>query len=117
MSAAVVGLLLDLYDGTGTPISQGVAQLTPTVQLTDSTAGMLITESPVHVEFGGGLPVVNVIPNDAPGLAPAGSAWHISFTDLPGSPRGRTVQVPAGPAAFIVAGGNPAAFTWMPRKI
>lgn len=114
MSAAVVGVLLDLYDGTGTPISQGVAQLTPTAQLTDRTTGMLITESPVRVEFRGGLPIVDLMPNDAPGLVPAGSAWRVSFMDVPGNPAGQTVQIPAGPAAFIVAAGNPAVFTWTP---
>ena len=114
MSAGVVGVLLDLYDGTGTPVSQGVAQLTPTAQLTDNTAGMLVTESPVRVDFRGGLPVVDLIPNDAPGLVPGGSSWRISFSEVPGSPAGQTVQIPAGPAAFIVAAGNPAVFTWTP---
>ncbi len=110
----VVGVLLDLYDGTGTPISQGAVQLTPTARLTNQSAGMLVMELPVRVEFRGGLPVVDLIPNDAPGLEPPGSAWRLSFIDVPGSPRGQTVQIPAGPAAFIVAAGNPAVFTWTP---
>jgi parallel beta-helix repeat protein len=114
MSPVVVGVLLDLYDGTGTPISQGAAQLTPTARLTNQGAGMLVMESPVRVEFRGGLPVVDLIPNDAPGLEPPGSAWRLSFIDMPGSPQGQTVQIPAGPAAFIVAAGNPAVFTWAP---
>lgn len=112
---SLVTLLLDLYRGDGTPVTEGYAEITPVSQLTDPADGMLVTTAPVTADFTGtGLPVAELIPNDAPGPLPAGSAWQVTYKWVPGNPAPVTVQVPAGPCAVSVAAGTPGVVTWTP---
>ena len=111
MTLASVSLTLDLYDGQGSPVTQGVAYLTPSAQLT----APLVTEAPAPVSFEGpGLPQVSLLATDNASLAPAGWGWEISFAWVPGNPGPWTFFLPAGPVSFTATDASPAVFTFTP---
>lgn len=115
VSIPLVTLILDLFDGSETPISQGLATLTPSEQLTDVTDQQIITQSPVNITFSSTSQAVAVImATDAPGPQPSGWQWQISFSGVGGSPASLSVYVPAGPASFTADNASPCVFTWTP---
>jgi hypothetical protein len=85
-----VTLTLNLFDGSGTPIQQGSALLTPSAQLTDSVDHQDITQAPVSAWFRPGIatsPQVTLLATDNGNVLPAGWAWTITFENVPGNPQ------------------------------
>lgn len=115
MEPPVLALVVDLYDGSFTPVSEGHAEFTPSSQLTDVPDQASIPEAAVRAAFTGGAPPsINLTATDAPGPQPAGWAWTARFPSVPGSPATFSFMLPAGPAPFTCASGVPAVFTWTP---
>lgn len=97
MTLNYVTLTLDLYDGQGNPVITGSALFTPTAQLTDTTNHELITQAAVPAAFhAGGLPAVKLLATDNGPPAPAGWAWTVTFTGVPGNPAAQTFLLPYG---------------------
>jgi hypothetical protein len=105
-------LVLDLYDGQGNTISSGVADFTPSVQLTDTADNQLIVQAPVPGVFrAGSFPQVKLLATDSSNVTPSGWAWTVSFAGVPGSPAGFSFFLPAGPFSFTATNASPCVFT------
>jgi len=89
MALNYVTLILDLYDGSGAPISQGSVLFTPSAQLTDATDQQDITQAPVSAFFRAGIssPQVTLLATDNANLAPSGWGWNVAFQNVPGNPQ------------------------------
>jgi hypothetical protein len=82
-----VTLILDLYDGSGQPLTQGTVTFTPSAVLTDPAAGLMFTQSPVQAQFtsaGRAAPQVSLLATDNAGLSPSGWTWQAMFQGIPG---------------------------------
>lgn len=104
MTLNYVTLTLDLYDGQGNPVTDGIAYFTPTVQLTDTTNHADTIQAPVPAVFhSGGLPAVKLLATDNPAPLPTGWGWQVSFSGVPGVPAGFTFFLPYsnGPAQYL----------------
>ena len=87
MALSYVTLTLDLFDGQGSHLNGGTAVFTPSVQLTDATDGEIVTQAPVTAAFkAAGSPVVSLLATDNAGVTPAGWAWTVAFSRVPGAP-------------------------------
>jgi hypothetical protein len=88
MTLNSVTLILDLYDGSGAPLTQGTVLLTPSATLTDTTDNLDITQSPVQAQFSAYRPVpqVSLLATDNANLLPAGWGWTVTFQGMPGAP-------------------------------
>src|SRR5438874_12600696 len=53
MALNYITLVLDLADGTGTPLATGQALLNPSAQLTDATADMIVTKAQLSAKLAG----------------------------------------------------------------
>lgn len=96
MSLNYVTLVLDLYDGQGNPVISGNASLVPSVQLTDTTDDMVITQSPVVAVFQStGTPSIKLLATDNANLSPSGWGWTVTFPNVPGSPAGFSFFLPS----------------------
>lgn len=111
MALSLVTLILDVTDGAGSPVSYGMAALTPSAQLTDATDNLLVV-APVGAQFTGSpSPQVQLLPTDSPNLAPSGWAWTVSFASVPGKPAAFSFFLPANPMTFTATGASPCVFT------
>lgn len=107
---STVAVILNLYDGTGSPITAGSAVFTPTNAVSSTDGLEEFTPQPVTVQLNSGsFPVSqSLLPTDMPG-SPSW-AWQLAFTgpNLPSF----TFKVPAGPVSFTGATGTPGVITW-----
>lgn len=84
MALNYVTLILDLYDGSGNPITSGAAALVPSSVLTDVADQVIITQEPVPGVFhASGFPQVTLLATDNAAPRPAGWTWGISFAGMP----------------------------------
>lgn len=112
MSYNVIQLILDVTDGTGTPIGLGAALLAPSAQLTDATDNLFVTETPVYVQFpGAAFPSVKLIATDNAAVLPSGWAWTVSFQAMRGAPPAYDFFLPASPQTFTATDASPCVFT------
>lgn len=112
MAASYVTLVLDLYDGSGQPVTSGYAQLVPSAVLTDVPDQMVVPPAPVTAEFRPGVsPEVTLLASDSAGPQPAGWSWTVK-PQVPGGLAAWSVFTPAGPAAFTGTSGTPCVLTW-----
>lgn len=89
MTLNYVELTLDLYDGSGSYISQGTATFKPSVTLTDATDSEYIPQAPVTGSFkASGSPKVKLLGTDNSNVTPAGWGWTVTFSGVPGNPAG-----------------------------
>jgi hypothetical protein len=51
-----ITLVLDLADGTGTPLAAGQALPNPSAQLTDATDDMIVTQAQLSAQLAGSYP-------------------------------------------------------------
>lgn len=58
MALNCITLVLDLADGTGTPLATGQALLDPSAQLTDATDDMIVTKARLSAKLAGSYPQV-----------------------------------------------------------
>lgn len=113
MTIYTVPVIMDLYDGTQVPISQGYAAAYPTAELTDAADKLLVTQTPVTVNFyPSGLPYFNLIATDSTGITPTGWKWQFQFggQSLP-SMEQHTVVAGASNLPFTATSASPAVFT------
>ena len=76
MALNTVALVLDLYDGTQSPITSGTATFRPNVQVKDSTDHVVLTTAPVIIQLvRNPVPTVTLIATDNAGLSPTGWTW------------------------------------------
>ena len=61
MALNYITLVLDLADGTGTPLATGQALLNPSAQLTDATDDMIVTKAQLSAKLAGSCPQVRPI--------------------------------------------------------
>ena len=64
MALNYITLVLDLADGTGTPLATGQALLNPSAQLTDATDDMIITNAQLSAKLAGSYPQVRLLATD-----------------------------------------------------
>jgi parallel beta-helix repeat protein len=112
MSLPTVAVVVNLYDGTGVPLTTGAAVFTPLGPVTVNSGLQEITPAPVTEQMTGGLPSAAIIPTDIAGSSPPGWAWQVAFPGVPGEVAAFTFQCPAGPVAFTAAAGTPGVVTW-----
>ena len=87
MSLNYVTLTCDLFDGRGNRVNGGTATFTPSVQLTDSTDHEIIAQAPLTAVFRStGSPVISLLATDNGNPLPAGWAWTVTFSGVPGNP-------------------------------
>ena len=53
MALNYITLVLDLADGTGTPLATGQALLNPSAQVTDATDDMIVTKAQLSARLAG----------------------------------------------------------------
>jgi Pectate lyase superfamily protein len=107
-----IELVLDLVDGTGTPLIGGQVKLAPSAQLTNTTDNMIVTQAQVSTQLGSGqYPTVRVLATDNADLAPSGWAWTIGFTGVAGNPVAFSFFLPASPYSVSGTNGTPCVFT------
>jgi hypothetical protein len=71
-----VALVLDLYDGTQSPITTGTATFRPNVQVKDATDHVVLTTAPVIIQLvRNPVPTVTLIATDNGALSPSGWTW------------------------------------------
>lgn len=93
MALQFVDLVLDLYDGSGSPIVEGKVTLYPNVTVLDAADHVVLTQAPIVVRlFGNPLPLVQIVATDTAGLQPTGWGWVIQ-PDFPGAPPGGVFTV------------------------
>lgn len=110
-----VALVLDRYDGSGSPYVTGTAALAPSVEMPDPADQMLVGQAPVTAVFRSGpLPSRMLAATDSIGPQSNAWTWNVTYTGVPGNPSPASYSVPAGPAAFTATDANPAVFTWTP---
>jgi hypothetical protein len=106
-----VDLTLDVYNGAGSPVQQGVAFFSPSSPLTDTTDHEYVWQTPIPVALepppGAAedwLPTVSLYSTDSTNLSPAGWAWSVTF-DAPGAPEPFTFFLPhtAGADQYLSA--------------
>ncbi len=111
-----LGLVLDLTDPKGNPVTTGSVTLVPGAVLTDAPDMMTIPPVPVtEVLTTAGLAVAGpLLASDSPAVVPQGWAWNVWFAvpgeGIPTYP----LFLPAGPAPFTAVAGSPAVLTWSP---
>lgn len=89
-----VTLILDLADGSGSPVAKGAATLSPSVQLTDSADGMDVV-APVTASFRqGSYPQVRLLATDNGNVSPLGWQWTLTFSGVPGNPVAQSFFLP-----------------------
>ena len=66
MALNYITLVLDLADGTGTPLAIGQALLNPSAQLTDATDDMIVTKAQLSARLAGSYPQVRLPPPTTP---------------------------------------------------
>jgi hypothetical protein len=64
MALNYITLVLDLADGTGTPLATGQALLNPSAQLTDTTDDMIVTKAQLSAKLAGSYPQVRLLATD-----------------------------------------------------
>ena len=64
MALNYITLVLDLADGTGTPLATGRALLNPSAQLTDATDDMIVTKAQLSAKLAGSYPQVRLLATD-----------------------------------------------------
>ena len=69
MALNYITLVLDLADGTGTPLATGQALLNPSAQLTDATDDMIVTKAQLSATLAGSYPQVRLLATDTPPCA------------------------------------------------
>ena len=77
MALNYITLVLDLADGTGTPLATGQALLAPSSLLTDQTGDMIVPRAQVTAKFAGSNPPVRILATYNADLAPSGWAWTV----------------------------------------
>lgn len=91
MTASYVTVTLDLTDGSGYPLTRGMASWTPSMQFPDPADQMLVSQAPVTAVFRAGSPAtVRLIANDTAGPQQSGGtpgwSWQVTFAGVPGNP-------------------------------
>lgn len=114
MSLPTLGITLNLYDGTGAPLTTGSAVFTTTGPVTVNNGLQEITPAPVTQPMTGGLQTAAIIPTDIAGSSPSGWGWEVAFPGVPGDLEAFTFLCPAGPVTFTAAAGTPGVVTWTP---
>jgi hypothetical protein len=61
MALNYITLVLDLADGTGTPLATGQALLNPPAQLTDATDDMIVTKAQLSAKLAGSYPQARLL--------------------------------------------------------
>jgi hypothetical protein len=64
MALNYITLVLDLADGTGTPLATGQGLLNPPAQLTDATDDMIVTKAQLSAKLAGSYPQVRLLATD-----------------------------------------------------
>ena len=64
MALNYITLVLDLADGTSTPLAIGQALLNPSAQLTDATDDMIVTKAQLSARLAGSYPQVRLVATD-----------------------------------------------------
>jgi hypothetical protein len=64
MALNYITLVLDLADGTGTPLATGQALLNLSAQLTDATDDMIVTKAQLSAKLAGSYPQVRLLATD-----------------------------------------------------
>jgi hypothetical protein len=64
MALNYITLVLDLADGTGTPLATGQALLNPSAQLTNATDDMIVTKAQLSARLAGSYPQVRLLATD-----------------------------------------------------
>ncbi len=64
MALNYITLVLDLADGTSTPLAIGQALLNPSAQLTDATDDMIVTKAQLSARPAGSYPQVRLVATD-----------------------------------------------------
>jgi len=64
MALNYITLVLDLADGTGTPLATGQALLNPSAQLTDATDDMIVTKAQLSAKLAGSYPQARLLATD-----------------------------------------------------
>jgi hypothetical protein len=64
MALNYITLVLDLADGTGTPLATGQALLNPSAQLTDAADDMIVTKAQLSARLAGSYPQVRLLATD-----------------------------------------------------
>jgi len=103
LSLNYVNLVLDFYDGRGSPVQVGSVICTPNVTVTDSADHVIVTQAPIIVRlFGNPTPTVRLVASDNSGLLPAGWGWLIQ-PEFPGGPAGELylVSFANGPTQYL----------------
>lgn len=117
MSLNYITLILDLYDGDGTPVTTGQAVATPTSLLTDPEDQEYIPQATASVLFGAGNPPLRLLAVDSSGPRQSGWGWTLAFRNVPGNPPSVTVQPAAGPVDFTASDGDPCTISWTPTSM
>jgi hypothetical protein len=96
LSLNYVTLTLNLYDGAGHVLQNGVIRFAPSSELSDTADEMFITPAPVTVTIPGGqtLQTVSLLATDNESLSPSGWGWTVTFTGVPGSPASFSFSLP-----------------------
>jgi hypothetical protein len=95
MALNYITLVLDLADGTGTPLATGQALLNPSAQLTDATDDMIVTKAQLSARLAGSYPQVRLLATDNTALRLQGGVDGL-FPGTPGNlSRSRSSSRPA----------------------
>jgi hypothetical protein len=119
MALNYITLVLDLADGTGTPLATGQALLNPSAQLTDATDDMIVTKAQLSAKLAESYPQARLLATDNTALrlqegrgrslprnAEEPSAVHVL---PPGQPYTFTAPAPARPGSLPSAAPMPTA--------
>ena len=91
MTAQLVTVILDRFDGGERAYVKGTATWTPSLEFPDAADQMLIGQGPVTAAFNApGQPTVKVIANDTAGPQQGngtpGWTWNVTYDKVPGNP-------------------------------
>ena len=87
MALNFITLVLDLADGTGTPLATGQALPNPPAQPTDATGDMIVTKTQPNAKPARVVPAGAAARHRQHHPAPSGWARTVSFAGTPGTPQ------------------------------
>jgi hypothetical protein len=118
MALNSITLVLDLADGTGTPLATGQALLNPPARPTDETDDMIITKTQLTAKPAGSYPPARLLATDNTALrlqdgrgrspSPGRRGTPLPFTFVLRPALTPFTATSASPAVFTAAGSSPA---------
>jgi hypothetical protein len=102
MALNYITLVLDLADGTGTPLATGQALLNPSAQLTDATDDMIVTKARLSAKLARSYPQVRPLATGNTALRLQDGRGR-SLPGTPGNPQPFTFFLPASPYSFTAS--------------